>query len=105
MVAYVISCTQKSDRRKALSTIKKLLEKFNSKPIRNDMTYDDIKRISEYYGCIIKTGVNHSIRIVDMKSGTVIPIPCHGKYVKEAYIKELHSLFNMIDARDDKKGE
>lgn len=29
-------------------------------------------------------------------SGTVIPIPVHGKYVKEAYIKELKILFDSV---------
>lgn len=82
-----------------MSTIQKLIEKFNSKPVRNDITLEEVERLAKYYGCIVKTGGNHQIRIADVKSGTIIPIPCHDKHVKEAYIKELHQLFDAIEAR------
>ena len=35
-------------------------------------------------------------KIVHVPSGTVIPIPIHGKNVKEAYIKQLKDLFDLI---------
>ena len=39
-------------------------------------------------------------KVVDIPSGTVIPIPMHGKYVQEAYIKELKDLFAEIVNRN-----
>ena len=38
-------------------------------------------------------------KVVDIPNGTVIPIPMHGKYVQEAYIKELKDLFAEIEGR------
>lgn len=83
-----------------MSTVEKLRNKFFSKPIRNDMTYDEIVRLAEFYGCKVCGGGNHPIKIVDVESGTVIPIPRHGKCVKEAYIKELKELFEQIELRN-----
>lgn len=82
-----------------MSTIDKLKDRFYSKPVRNDMSYDEVIRLAEYYGCKIHSGGNHPIKIIDVESGTVIPIPRHGKYVKEAYITELKKLFNTIEGR------
>lgn len=79
-----------------MSSIQKRINKFYSKPIPNDISFDDVKALAAYYGCIIKTGGNHSQRIVHVPSGTVIPIPMHGKYVGEAYVKELKKLFDSI---------
>ena len=51
------------------------------------------------FGCRIVSGGKHSKKVVDIPSGTVIPIPMHGKYVQEAYIKELKDLFAEIEGR------
>lgn len=83
-----------------MSQIQKLKEKFFSKPIRNDMTVEEVKRLAEYYGCKIVYGGNHQMRIADIESGRVIPVPDHGKCVKEAYIKELKDLFIEIEERN-----
>ena len=45
----------------------------------------------------LSTCGKHAKKIVDVPSGTVIPIPIHGKYVQEAYIKELKDLFAEIE--------
>lgn len=82
-----------------MSQMEKLKRKFYSKPIRNDMTYDEIIRLAEYYGCKVMSGGKHPIKIIDVESGRLIPIPRHGKYVKEAYIIELHELFEEIESK------
>ena len=81
-----------------MSTIEKLKKKFFEKPVRKDMTMEEIVRIAKSYGCGVLTGGNHQIRIVHKPTGTVIPLPCHGKTVKEAYIIELKELFREIEA-------
>ena len=81
-----------------MSTIEKLKRKFYEKPVRNDMTMDEIVKLSKHYGCEVIKGGNHQIRILHRPSGTVIPIPQHGKTVKEAYIMELRQLFDEITA-------
>ena len=68
------------------------------------MTFDEIERLAKHYGCRVLTGGNHSQKIVDVNSGTVIPIPMHGKHIREAYIGELKELFAEIEARN-KGGE
>ena len=79
-----------------MSSIEKRIKKFYKKPIPNDITFDDVQVISEYFGCIVVSGGKHSKKVVHVDSGTVIPIPMHGKTVGEAYIKELKKLFDLI---------
>ena len=81
-----------------MSTIEKLKKKFNEKPTRNDITIDEVIRLAKAYGCTVITGGNHQIRIVHKETGTVIPIPCHGKTIKEAYVCELKELFSEIES-------
>ena len=47
-----------------LSQIEKLIAKFREKPTRNDITYDEVRRIARYYGCDIKSGGKHPIIVV-----------------------------------------
>ncbi len=82
-----------------MSTLDKLKAKFNEKPIPNDISFDEVERLANAYGCRVISGGKHSKKIVDVPSGTVIPIPMHGKYVQEAYIKELKDVFAEIEAR------
>lgn len=79
-----------------MSTIEKRIAKFYRKPIPNDITFEDVEVLASYFGCQIITGGNHSKKVVHIPSGTVIPIPIHGKTIKEAYIKELKKLFDTI---------
>lgn len=79
-----------------MSKIEKLLEKFFEKPVRNDLTVDEAIRLAKYFGCLILTGGNHQVRIAYKPTGTVIPLPQHGKTIKEAYVIELKKLFEEI---------
>ena len=79
-----------------MSKIEKLRQKFYEKPVRNDMTMEEVVKLAKAYGCEVLTGGNHQVRIVHKMSGRVIPIPQHGKCVKEAYIMELRELFDEI---------
>ena len=83
-----------------MSTLEKLKEKFNEKPIPNNISFEEVERLAKSYGCGVAAGGKHSKKIVDAASGTVIPIPMHGKYVQEAYIKELKDLFAEIESRN-----
>lgn len=83
-----------------MSTLEKLKAIFNEKPIPNNITFDEVERLAKAYGCIVVSGGKHSKKIADVPSGTVIPIPMHGKYVQEAYIKELKDLFTEIKLRN-----
>ena len=79
-----------------MSTIEKRIKKFYKKPIPNDITFDDVEALASYFGCQIISGGNHSKKVVHVPSGTVIPIPMHGKNIKEVYVKELKVLFDSI---------
>ena len=61
-------------KERLVSKIEKLKRKFFEKPVRNDMTIDEIIRLG------------------------VIPLPRHGSIVKEAYIVELKELFEEIES-------
>ena len=79
-----------------MSQIEKKIKKFYRKPIPKDITFEDVKVLAEYFGCVVVTGGNHSQKVVHKASGTVIPIPMHGKTIKEAYVRELKILFDQI---------
>lgn len=42
-----------------MSQIDKLVKKFYEKPVRNDITYDELEKIAAHYGCSIKVGGKH----------------------------------------------
>lgn len=78
-----------------MSTLEKRLKKFYRKPIPNDITFEEVESLAKHFGCIIVGGGSHP-KVVHQSSGTVIPIPRHGKSVGEAYIKQLKMLFDTI---------
>ena len=80
-----------------MSKLEKLKKKFFSKPIRNDMTFDEINKLAKSYGCIVGGGGRHPFHVAHPATGTVIPIPTHGNTVDEAYIKQLRILFEKIE--------
>lgn len=82
-----------------MSTIEKRLRRFYRKPIPNDITFEEIEVLAKYFGCIVVGGGNH-MKIIHRLSGTVIPIPRHGKTVKETYIKQLKNLFAQINEEE-----
>lgn len=79
-----------------MTAIEKRIAKFYRKPIPSDITFADVEAIANYFGCEIKTGGNHSKKVIHRESGTVIPIPIHGNCIGEAYVKELKDLFDSI---------
>ena len=81
-----------------MSRIQKLKDKFYEKPIRNDLTFDEIETLAKHYGCIVRAGGNH-MQIVYRPLNRIIPSPRHGKTVKEGYIKQLKELFDLIDGQ------
>ena len=82
-----------------MSQIEKLIKKFFEKPARNDLTVNEVIKLANHFGCIVLTSGNNQIRIAHKPTGTVIPLPQHGKCVKEAYIIELRKLFEEIISR------
>ena len=80
-----------------MSQIEKLFEKFDKKPIPNNITFREVEKLANSLGCqVLKSGCKHPFKIFHRESGTIITIPVHGKYVQEAYIKQLKILFEHI---------
>lgn len=77
-----------------MSTIEKLKKKFYGSPTPNDLTTDDIKRLADHYNCKYRTGGNHQIAFYSEITGMVVPLPQHGKGIKQEYIKQLRVLFD-----------
>jgi len=42
----------------AMSTLEKLKEKFNEKPIPNNISFDEVERLAKSYGCRVVSGGN-----------------------------------------------
>lgn len=83
-----------------MSQIEKLIEKLCRRPVPNDITHAEIAKLARHYGCIVdKKGGKHPLRIVHRESGTIIPIPIHGKHVAEGYIVQIKQLFDLIEGR------
>lgn len=83
-----------------MSKFEKAYQRFCRKPIPNDISFDEIETIARHFDCIVLSGGKHSKKIAHRKSGTIIPIPMHGKTVGEAYIKELKELFERISQEE-----
>ena len=79
-----------------MSKIETRIRKFYRKPIPNDITIRDVEVLAVYFGCVIRAGGKHGVKVVHVPSGTVIPIPVHGKHIKEEYVKLLKILFDKI---------
>jgi len=80
-----------------VSQIGKLQEKFFKTPIPTDITIADIRRLFTHYGCIFcEKGGSHPYKVIHKESGTVIPIPVHGKHIQDVYVKQLKQLLELI---------
>ena len=73
----------------------KTLEKIYKNPIANDITFNEAVNIMIHYGCILENGGKHP-KIVHVGTGTVIPLPHHGKCIGEVYVKQLRLLLDEI---------
>lgn len=82
-----------------MSTLTKSLDRFNKRPIPNDITFAEVEQLARYFGCQIIQGGKHT-KVAHKESGTIIPIPRHGKYVGEAYVKQLKQLFEVIQSEE-----
>lgn len=79
-----------------MSQIDKLIDKLYKKPIPKDMTFDELSKIARHFGCVVDSRGNHQRAIVHQESGTVIPIPDHGKHIGIAYVKQIKQLIDSI---------
>lgn len=84
-----------------MSQIQKLIDKLNKKPIPKDMTFGELAKIAKHYGCDTESRGNHQRAIVCEKTGTVIPIPDHGKHVGVTYVRQFKDFIESITREDD----
>ena len=79
-----------------MTKIENRIKKFYKDPTPNDITIRDVEVLAIYFGCIIKAGGKHGVKVVHVSTGIVIPIPIHGKHISAHYIKQLRQLFAKI---------
>ena len=72
-----------------MSKDEKLIKKFLEKPVRTDITFDEVRKLAKIIDAEIIMGGKHSFHFVYRKDGTVIPIPTHGKVVGAAYVNQI----------------
>lgn len=77
-----------------VTSIKADMGKLYRKPVPNDITFRQIRRIATHFGCKIEGGGKH-IRI-DFPSNKTLPIPIHGKCVPKYIIAEFKILLDEI---------
>ena len=85
-----------------MASIDKLLEKFYRKPIPNDITYDELRRIADHFGLIVKPPKGKHPMKISYPGIASIPIPVHKKSVGEAYIYQVKMLIEKVK---EQKGE
>lgn len=72
-----------------MSKDEKLINKFLEKPVRTDITFDEVRKLATIIDAEIVAGGKHSFHFVYRKNNTVIPIPVHGKEVGAAYVNQI----------------
>ncbi len=50
-----------------MSTLDKLKAKFNEKPIPNDISFDEVERLANAYGCRVISGGKHSKNVLTVR--------------------------------------
>ena len=65
--------------------IEKLRRKFFEKPVRNDITFEEVEKLSEYYGCIVKkSGGKHPMKVIGKTAWQRLKIRRDDLYGREA---------------------
>lgn len=82
-----------------MSKNEKLINKFLEKPVRTDITIDEVRTIAAIIGAELLAGGRHSVHFVHKPSGTVIPIPIHGKAIGAAYIRQIATVIENTRRR------
>lgn len=72
-----------------MSKEEKLINKFLEKPVRTDITFDEVKKLAKIIDAEILVGGKHSFHFVYKNTNTLIPIPVHGKTVGAAYVNQI----------------
>ena len=80
----------------------KLIEKIISKPIRSDITFEELYIVALHFGFEIKNGGSHII--LKHPPARPIPISIHGKYSKavgKEYLKQFISTLHELELIED----
>jgi len=87
-----------------MSKLHKILERIKKKPPRNDIEFDELEKVYEYYGFIKREGKGSHVvftHSIYKELNTVVPRP-HGnnKEVKRVYIKILQEFIEYIENKE-----
>lgn len=87
-----------------ISSIEKLREKFYKKPIAKDLTFNDAKRLLEYYGCIFtdSSGGSHFAVKHSGVRGT-LTLPRHAQQNLKRYnVRDITKFIDEINEKEEK---
>lgn len=76
----------------------KLREKFFENPIRDDITFEEVKTILFQYGfSIARSNGSHNIFVHE--SGFELPpiVTVSGRYIKKAYVNVIRDAINRVE--------
>lgn len=84
-----------------MTSFKKLAEKIKQKPLRNDITFKEMRKFMQHYGYSCRNGNKESHHIFFKAGCRPINIPAHdeGTNIKPAYIKQ--AIKTMEEDNDD----
>jgi len=81
-----------------MSKKEKLIEKFMAKPLRKDLTYEELEKLFEMLGYIKKEGKGSRVRFSNLEIGDIFTMhkPHPGNILKSYVVKEVYEKLKEI---------
>jgi len=81
-----------------MSKKEKLIEKFMAKPLRRDLTYEELEKLFEMLGYIKKEGKGSRVRFSNREIGDIFTMhkPHPGNILKSYVVKEVYEKLKEI---------
>lgn len=81
-----------------MSKKEKLIEKFMTKPLRNDLTYEELEKLFEMFGYMKKEGKGSRVRFSNRETGDIFAMhkPHPGNILKSYVVKEVYEKLKEI---------
>lgn len=81
-----------------MSKKEKLIEKFMTKPLRKDLTYEELEKLFEMLGYMKKEGKGSRVRFSNRENGDIFDMhkPHPGNILKSYVVKEVYEKLKEI---------
>lgn len=84
-----------------MASVEKIIEKISSRPFNTSITFTELTDYLTHYGFSLER-INSSHYIFKHNNGSMLSVPCHGKTVKAAYVKQAYKLVKNLEDENEK---